>query len=143
MSKRESCLTLFYHFLTFNVSAARGRKAEALRVLYADNSSVEVVEISDIVHGQFQDALVGVDAVIHTASPLPGRAAPQDMLNVRAAYETLISVKLILLLLVGCRRGIFECFTTRREGRGQEVCCYKLNNYRGGRSLSERHGFQS
>jgi len=71
-------------------AAARGRKAEALRVLYADNSSVEVVEISDIVHGQFQDALVGVDAVIHTASPLPGRAAPQDMLN--AAVEGSLNV---------------------------------------------------
>ena len=63
-------------------SAARGKKAEALRVLYADNHSIEIVEISDIVYGQFQDALVGVDAVIHTASPLPGRASPQEMLNV-------------------------------------------------------------
>jgi hypothetical protein len=52
-----------------------------LRVLYADNHSIEIVEISDIVHGQFQDALVGVDAVIHTASPLPGRASREEMLN--------------------------------------------------------------
>jgi hypothetical protein len=65
-------------------SAARGRKAEALQVLHADNPSVEVVEISDIVHGQFQDALVDVDAVIHVASPLPGRADPQEMMDVRS-----------------------------------------------------------
>ena len=51
-------------------------------MLYADNHSIEIVEISDIVHGQFQDALVGVDAVIHTASPLPGRASREEMLNV-------------------------------------------------------------
>jgi hypothetical protein len=31
---------------------ARGKKAEALRVLYADNHSIEIVEISDIVHSQ-------------------------------------------------------------------------------------------
>ena len=51
-------------------------------MLYADNHSIEIVEISDIVHGQFEDALVGVDAVIHTASPLPGRTSQQDMMNV-------------------------------------------------------------
>ena len=90
MSKRGSCHTLFYHFPTcfFFHSVARGRKAEALRVLYADNSSVEVVEISDIVHGQFQDALVGVDAVIHLASPAPGRGDLQEMMDVRSAFET-------------------------------------------------------
>ena len=80
------CSTIFQLF--FFRSVARGRKAEALRVLYADNSSVEVVEISDIVHGQFQDALVGVDAVSHVASPLPGRADPQEMMDVRSAFET-------------------------------------------------------
>ena len=73
---------MFFFALLTSDSAARGKKAEALRVLYADNHSIEIVEISDIVHGQFQDALVGVDAVIHTASPLPGRDKPQEMLNV-------------------------------------------------------------
>jgi nucleoside-diphosphate-sugar epimerase len=62
-------------------AAARGKKAEALRVLFADNPSVEVVEVPNIVDSQFQDALVGVDAVIHVASPLPGRADPQGMLS--------------------------------------------------------------
>jgi nucleoside-diphosphate-sugar epimerase len=71
-------------------AVARGSKAEALRVLYADNSSVEVIKISDIVHAQFQDALVGVDAVIHLASPLAGRAGPQEMLD--AAIEGSLNV---------------------------------------------------
>jgi len=62
-------------------AAARRTKAEALRVLYANNPSIKVVEITDVVHGQFKDALVGVNAVIHTASPMPGRADPQEMLN--------------------------------------------------------------
>ena len=84
MSKREHeiyCIVLQFVKLLSD-SVARGKKAEALRVLYADNHSIEIVEISDIVHGQFQEALVGVDAVIHTASPLPGRAKPQEMLDV-------------------------------------------------------------
>ena len=71
---------------------ARGRKAESLRVLYADNPSIEVVEISDIAYDQFQDALVGVDAVIHTASPLPGHANKQDTLKVRPVSETSYSL---------------------------------------------------
>ena len=45
-------------------------------MLYAYNHSIEIVEISDIVHGQFEDA------AIHTASPLPGWASQQDMMNV-------------------------------------------------------------
>ena len=81
-------IVLPFSNLFFLYSVARGRKAEALRVLYAENCSAEVVEISDIVHGQFQDALVGVDAVIHVASPLPGRADPQEMMDVRSAFET-------------------------------------------------------
>ena len=75
-------VVLFSDLLTIYGSVARGKKAEALRVLYADNHSIEIVEISDIVHGQFQDALVGVDAVIHTASPLPGRMSQEEILNV-------------------------------------------------------------
>ena len=99
-------------------SLARGRKAEALRAVYADSSSIEVVEISDIVHGQFQDALVGADAVIHTASPLPSRADPQKMLNVRSLF-TANNLKLIdwLFYLVDCHRRFSECFTTSRESR--------------------------
>ena len=73
-------------------------------MLYADNPLVEVVEISDIVYGQFQDDLVGVDAVIHTASPAPGRTDPEATMNVRSVFEGIYPFannKLIFLLL-GC-----------------------------------------
>ena len=126
-------------------SAARGKKAEALRVLYADNHSIEIVEISDIVHGQFQEALVGVDAVIHTASPLPGRASSQEMLNVRGSWyrRSFETNKLNILLLVVCHRRFYERFTASREGRGKEVCCYGLDSCRDGwSSHSKRHGLQ-
>ena len=81
MSLAIRLFLLFANFLPCH-SAARGRKVEALQVIYGDNPSLKVVEIRDIVHGQFQDALVGVDAVIHAASPLPGRSDPQEMLSV-------------------------------------------------------------
>ncbi|KAF5321158.1 hypothetical protein D9619_001331 [Psilocybe cf. subviscida] len=60
---------------------ARGNKVEALRNLYKDQPSVEIVEVSDIAGAQFPEAFVGVDAVIHTASPTPGRAAPELVLK--------------------------------------------------------------
>jgi hypothetical protein len=83
-------------FLVLNVNrTARGQKAEALRLLYAKNPSLEVVEIADIVHGQFQNSLVGVDAVIHTASPLPGRMEPEEMLKVCSIFK---KTKLFLLI---------------------------------------------
>ena len=74
-------------------------------MLYADNDSIEIVEISDIVHGQFHDMLVGVVAVIHTASPLPGRASKQEMMDVccffffepRRSFKTSITDLFILL----------------------------------------------
>lgn len=44
----------------------------------------ETVSISDISTDKFPEAFKGVDAVIHTAAPLPDRAEPQVILNVRA-----------------------------------------------------------
>ena len=135
LRERLSCqsvstyLTLYIVLLFLNSShsMARGRKAEALRVLYADNTSVEVVEISDIATGRFEDAFVGVNAVIHVASPLPGHADTQGMLNVRLVI-LVISFEAKNILLVGCYRGLFECSTTSRESRSQEIYCYKFNH---------------
>lgn len=59
--------------------------------MYANNPSVEVVEIADIVGGQFGDVFEGVDAVIHTASPLPGRVDPEVMMDVRADFKATYS----------------------------------------------------
>ncbi|KAJ7753624.1 hypothetical protein DFH07DRAFT_886652 [Mycena maculata] len=50
----------------------------------------EIVKITDISHDKFPDALAGVDAVIHLASPLPGRAEPEALLA--AAVEGTLNV---------------------------------------------------
>jgi len=61
---------------------ARGVKAEQLKVAYAEfKDQFEVVKISDISADQFPGALEGVDAVLHVASPLPGRADPPAILH--------------------------------------------------------------
>ncbi|KAJ7436025.1 hypothetical protein FB451DRAFT_1308057 [Mycena latifolia] len=63
-------------------AAARGAKADHLKSSYASyGDRFEVVKITDISHDQFPEALVGVDAVIHTASPLPGRVEPAELLK--------------------------------------------------------------
>ncbi|KAJ7501147.1 hypothetical protein B0H11DRAFT_2375317 [Mycena galericulata] len=63
-------------------ATARGAKADDLESSYASyGDRFEVVKIADIVHDQFPKALVGVDAVIHLASPLPGRAEPAALLD--------------------------------------------------------------
>ncbi|KAK7002414.1 epimerase domain-containing protein [Favolaschia claudopus] len=62
-------------------AAARGAKADHLKSTYSRyGERVEVVKITDIAHDQFPDAFVGVDAIIHVASPLAGRAEPKVML---------------------------------------------------------------
>jgi len=61
---------------------ARSKKAAALREAYKALPSVEIVDVEDIAHDQFGEALKGVDAVIHPASPLPGRDPIEIMLKV-------------------------------------------------------------
>lgn len=65
-------------------SAARGAKAAELARKYVRfGNKFEVVTISDITTDQFPEALRNIDAVIHTASPLPGRQAPEAIFSVR------------------------------------------------------------
>ncbi|KAJ7127877.1 hypothetical protein C8R44DRAFT_778943 [Mycena epipterygia] len=62
-------------------AAARGAKADLLKSSYRSyGERVEIVSIADIAHDQFPEALVGVNAVIHLASPLPGRVKPAALL---------------------------------------------------------------
>jgi hypothetical protein len=69
--------------LNSNCSAARGAKADHLKSTYGSyGDRIEVVKITDIAHDQFPEALIGVDAIIHLASPLAGRAEPAAMLAV-------------------------------------------------------------
>lgn len=54
-----------------------------LRKAYAEyGDRVEIVVVEDLVKGDFTDALKGVSAVIHTATPVPGREELQDLLKV-------------------------------------------------------------
>lgn len=64
-------------------STARGAKADLLKSSYRSyGDRVEIVSIADIAHDEFPEALVGVNAVIHLASLLPGRAKPAALLTV-------------------------------------------------------------
>ncbi|KAJ7127956.1 hypothetical protein C8R44DRAFT_979451 [Mycena epipterygia] len=77
--------------LTDSHSAARGAKIDPLKSNYASyGDRFEVWPIADIVHDQFPQALVGVNAVIHLASPLPGRAEPAVLLA--AAVDGILNV---------------------------------------------------
>lgn len=70
---------------------ARGPKADHLKSTYASyGDRVDVVKITDIAHDTFPDALVSVDAIIHLASPLAGRAEPAVLLAVRAQFFVLV-----------------------------------------------------
>ena len=63
--------------------AARGTKVDLLKESYAKHGDkFDAVNIADIATGDFPEALEGVDAVIHTASPLPDRAPPDVILKV-------------------------------------------------------------
>ena len=63
-------------------ATARGKKVGALKELYRAHPNIEIIEVPDIVHSEFAEAFVGVDAVVHTAAPLPARVDPQTMLDV-------------------------------------------------------------
>ncbi|KAJ7763406.1 hypothetical protein B0H16DRAFT_1527778 [Mycena metata] len=66
-------------------AAARGGKIEELKGTYANyGDRFDVVEIADISQNKFPEALNGVDAAIHLASPLAGRETPAVMLEMAA-----------------------------------------------------------
>ncbi|KAK0470373.1 uncharacterized protein EV420DRAFT_1634795 [Desarmillaria tabescens] len=69
-------------------AAARGRKIELLKKALSVNYSrdrFEVVEVRDVCSGDFSRILKGVDGIIHTAAPRPGRASADVAL--RTAIE--------------------------------------------------------
>ncbi len=73
------------------VSAARGVKVQDLKRAHTKyGARFEVVNIPDIAVDQFPEALEGVSAVVHTASPLPTRNSPADML--KGAIEGTLNV---------------------------------------------------
>ncbi|KAJ7575095.1 hypothetical protein C8J56DRAFT_901555 [Mycena floridula] len=65
-------------------AAVRPSKVDQIRAVYAKyGQNVEVVGVADIVADQFPEALKGVYAVIHTASPIFEKASTEEMLNAR------------------------------------------------------------
>ncbi|KAF7310192.1 Epimerase domain-containing protein [Mycena indigotica] len=61
---------------------ARGEKAEQLKATYASfGDAFEVVKISDLASDQFPEALVGVDGLLHLATPMPGRVGFEEQLQ--------------------------------------------------------------
>ncbi|KAJ7572895.1 hypothetical protein C8J56DRAFT_358654 [Mycena floridula] len=63
-------------------AAARASKVDQIRAAYAKyGQDVEVAAISDISSDQFPEALKGVHAIIHSASPIAEKADTKEMLN--------------------------------------------------------------
>ncbi|KLO12866.1 NAD(P)-binding protein [Schizopora paradoxa] len=60
---------------------ARKAKVEHMRDFCLQSDNVDIVTIEDVASGDFSEALKGVGAVIHVASPLAGREAPEGMLK--------------------------------------------------------------
>ncbi|RDX55168.1 NAD(P)-binding protein [Lentinus brumalis] len=69
---------------------ARGAKLDLIREHFKANPNFEAVKIDDIATGDFSSALKGVNAVIHTASPLVGKAAPAE--QIQGAVEGTLNV---------------------------------------------------
>ena len=64
-------------------SIVRSPKVEALKANYSKyGDRVEIVVADDIINGDFTDALRGASALIHVASPLPGRDETEALINV-------------------------------------------------------------
>ncbi|KAJ7048712.1 hypothetical protein C8F01DRAFT_1188614 [Mycena amicta] len=63
-------------------ATARGAKADQLQAAYASyGERFQVVKIADIAKDQFPEALVGVDAVLHLATPMPGKIGFEEQLK--------------------------------------------------------------
>ncbi|KAF8198093.1 hypothetical protein BJ912DRAFT_57184 [Pholiota molesta] len=62
-------------------ATGRGKKVAALKELYSAYPSIEIIDVPDIATSEFKEALVGVDAVIHTATPLPARVDVETLLK--------------------------------------------------------------
>ena len=64
-------------------SAVRSPKAETLKTAYSEyEGKVEIVVVDDLIKGDFTDTLHGVSALIHVASPGPGRDKTKALIDV-------------------------------------------------------------
>ncbi|KAI0696784.1 NAD(P)-binding protein [Cytidiella melzeri] len=70
---------------------ARSTKVSAVQERYKSyGDKVKIVSVDDIIAGSFEEALKDVDAVIHGASPLAGKASAEEM--VKAAEEGAVNI---------------------------------------------------
>ncbi|KAI0342878.1 NAD(P)-binding protein [Trametopsis cervina] len=75
--------------LTLVHSVTRTKKVAEISERYADRDrKVEIVAVDDIAEGDFTDALKGVGAVIHGASPMPGNYTPEETIRVAEQSAT-------------------------------------------------------
>ncbi|KAF8640271.1 hypothetical protein AX16_010166 [Volvariella volvacea WC 439] len=88
----------------------RGSRLESLRTKLGSNyPHLELVQVDDIVSGDFTEALKGVDGVIHVASPMPGTASNAEILN--GALEGTLNI-----LRQATKAGVQKVVLTGTEG---------------------------
>ncbi|KIY43332.1 NAD(P)-binding protein, partial [Fistulina hepatica ATCC 64428] len=61
--------------------SARGKRLEGLKKAFAKTDRFEAIDIPDIASSNLTHAFEGVDALLHTAAPLPGEASTEVALN--------------------------------------------------------------
>ena len=73
----------------FFFSLVRAGKFEAVKASYIKyGDRVDIAVIDDLITGDFTDVLKGVHAVIHVATPLPGRQDLQATIDVSTRHFT-------------------------------------------------------
>ena len=75
-----------YFFLFSLVRAGKFEAVKASYIKYGDR--VDIAVIDDLITGDFTDVLKGVHAVIHVATPLPGRQDLQATIDVSTRHFT-------------------------------------------------------
>ena len=84
-------------------SVVRSPKAEALKTAYSKyEGKVEIVVVDDLIKGDFTDALRGVSALIHVASPVPGRDETKALIDV-SPLSAYAFAHMTMLIQLSCR----------------------------------------
>ena len=116
-------------YLRSPASTARGVKVAQLKEQLAEyGDKFEVVDVPDIATTQFPEALVGVDALIHTASPLSGRQDASSTIKVSlCAVDAIFAYSQNLASLAECRTGNNEYCAASSTSGSQEDRCDQLD----------------
>ncbi|KAJ7053064.1 hypothetical protein C8F01DRAFT_1261240 [Mycena amicta] len=72
-------------------AVARGAKADQMQTAFASyGADFETVKIADLATDQFPDKLAGVHALLHLATPMPGKIRPED--QIQAAIDGTLNI---------------------------------------------------